>query len=90
VQGFFHDRVAAPEGVDPESGQKVEVPLPITVVEVTAFAPYVKAVEAEGLQHLYELGVEILTVQAEVLALAGLHQRADIFILLNDCDLSKA
>ena len=78
VQSLFYDRMPASEREDTETRQEVEIALSIPVVQVRAFSPHVEAIETEGLQHLHELGIEILTVEAEILALAGFDQRAEL------------
>ena len=78
VKRLLNDRVPASEGEDAETGQEVQVALAVPVVEVAALTFDIEAVETERLQYLYELGIEILAVQAEILALAGFDQRAKL------------
>ena len=68
--GPLDGRVGPAEGVDAEAGQKVEVALALVVVEVAALAPHVEAVEPEGLEDPDQLGVHVLGVEREVLAVA--------------------
>ena len=67
VQGCLDAGMAAAEGVNPESGQEVEVALPGCVVEVTAFAADVLSIEPDGLKRPGELAVQEPLVQREVL-----------------------
>ncbi len=67
VQGRLDRRVAAAEGINPESGQKIEVLLPGVVVKVTALAADVVTVEPESPDRPGELGVHVPLVQGEVL-----------------------
>ncbi len=66
VQGFLHHGMAAAERVDAEAGEEVEIPLAVAVVQIAAFALDVETIKAQRLQHLHELGVEVLAVKAEV------------------------
>jgi hypothetical protein len=62
-----HDgRVVPAHPEDPVAGEQVEVALPLLVEEIGAAGPHVLAVEAQGLEDLDHLGVEVLLVQLEV------------------------
>ena len=70
VQRLDDGRMAPTEGEDPEPGQKVEVTVPCVVDEIAALALDVEAVELESAEHPGQLGVDVLGVEGEVLALA--------------------
>jgi hypothetical protein len=70
--------MGTPEGKDTEAGKKVEVSLAVPIPEVAALSFDIETVEVERLQHLYELGIEVLAVETEILALAGFDQRAEL------------
>ncbi len=59
--------MAPAEGVNAESGQEVEVPLPGCVIEIAAFATDILSVKADGLERPGELAVEVPLMQREVL-----------------------
>src|SRR5215469_16022556 len=67
MQRGLHCHVAPAERVHAEARQEVEVAGAAVVVEVTALAPYVVAVETEGPERPCELLVHIALVQGEVL-----------------------
>ena len=70
VQRLHDRRMPRPEGEDAEPGQEVEVPVPFVVDEVATLTLVVEAVELEGAQHPGQLGIDVLGVESEVLALA--------------------
>ena len=71
VQGLAHHGVVAADAEDPEPGQEVGVALAIGVVEVGTFRALVHAVEADGVQHPGQLGVQVLAGEGVALPVAG-------------------
>ncbi len=67
-----HGMVAA-DGVDAEPGKKIEIVVPLFVVEVGTLGAGVDFVEANGALHLDEGAVEILMVQFVIFTHAGGH-----------------
>ncbi len=57
------------EGEDAEPGEEVEVALPLVVDEVAALALLEEAVELDGAEDTRQLRVDVLRMEAEVLAL---------------------
>ena len=65
---LLDDGVVAPAVVNRVAGEKIEVGVPVRVVEVRAFRPGVNAVKAKRFLHLDERAVEVLAVEVVVVA----------------------
>ena len=76
-------RVIAPDGEDAEPGEQIEVALPLAVVEVGPLGAHVVAIEADRLEHLDHLRVQVLLVQRELLAGARLQRVEDPAVVLH-------
>ena len=70
VQRLDDGRVAPAQGEHPEAGEEVEVPLPLVVDEVAALALLEEAAELDGAEDPRQLRVDVLRMEAEILALA--------------------
>ena len=70
--------MAPTEGVDPEAGEKVEIPLTLGIEEVAAFAADVEAIETDRLEHPGELVIQMLLMKRVVLPVSGTEQLANI------------
>ncbi len=70
VEGLADDGVVPPEAHHAEPGEHVQVVVPVGVPEVGALGPLVHLVEADGVEHARELGVEVPGVQFVPLAAA--------------------
>ena len=67
MEGRLDCRMTPAQGINPETGQEVEVALAGVVVEVAAVAPDVVAVEPESPERPGELGVHVPLMQGKVL-----------------------
>ena len=74
MDGLGDDGVVAPDVEDAVAAEKIEVSVALVVVEVGSLRPDVHPVEADGLLHLDERGIEMLAVQLVILAHAGSHE----------------
>ena len=71
MQRFADHGVVVAHAEDPEAGQEVGVTLAIGVVEVGTFRALVHTVEADGVQHPGELGVQVLAGEGVTLPMPG-------------------
>src|ERR1700722_12344390 len=62
--------VPAPEREHPETREEVEISVAFVVDEIAALALLVEASEFESAQHPWQLGVDVLGMQTEVLTTA--------------------
>jgi hypothetical protein len=75
----LHDGGMPPaQGEDPQPGQEIEVSVPFVVDEMATLAPDVEAVELENAEHPGQLGIDVLGVEGEVLALAFVQHLLEI------------
>ncbi len=71
MQRFADHGVVVADAEDPEARQEVGVALAVGVVEVGTLRALVHAVEADGVQHPGELGVQVLAGEGVALAVPG-------------------
>jgi hypothetical protein len=62
VEGGLQRRMAASEGIDPEAGEEVQVPISLGIEEVGPLTPDIEAVEPDRLEHAGQLEVQVLVV----------------------------
>ena len=72
------DGMVAADVEDAVPAQKIEVFMPLAVVEVGPLGPDVHPVEADGALHLDERGIEMLAVQLVVFAHPGRHEGFEV------------
>ena len=78
VQRLADDGMVPPGRENPESGQEVGVPVALAVVEVGTLGSFVDVVEADGVQHPGQLGVEVATGQLVSLPAARAQETGQI------------
>ena len=71
MQRLADHGVVVADAEDPEAGQEVGVAVALGVVEVGAFRALVHAVEADGVQHPGQLGVQVLAGEGVTLTTPG-------------------
>jgi hypothetical protein len=71
VQRLAYHRVVAPGGEHPEAGQEVGVRVAVGVVQVRALGPGVDLVEADRVQHLGLLRVQVRAAELVSVRLMG-------------------
>jgi hypothetical protein len=74
AQGLHDLRMISPHAEHPKAREQVEVAPPLGIEEVCPLGAHVVAVEAEGAQHLHQLGIEVLVVEVEPLPCPLLQQ----------------
>ena len=74
----FERRMAPTQGIDAETGEKVEVPLTLGIEEIGALAPDVEAIEADRLEYPRKLVIQMLLMERVVLSVSGTEQLANI------------
>ena len=70
VDGFAYDGVVPPQGEHTETGQHVQVVIARRVVQVGTLGVRVDLVEADGVQHAWQLRVEVPALQLVALVSA--------------------
>ncbi len=78
VQRLADHRVVASGREHAEAGQEIGVLVPLGVVQVRSLGPLVDLVEADGVQHLRLLGVQVPAVELITVAAMGREQRGEI------------
>ena len=78
VERSLESRMAAPECVDAEPREEVEIPVPFGVEQVRPLASDVEAIESDRLEHPGQLVVQVLVVQLVVLAVTRPEGRCNI------------
>ena len=63
LEDRFHFRVISPQRKDTPTGEQIEIFLPCLIPQPAPFAADVFLVEADGLEHFHERGVEMLGMQ---------------------------
>ena len=78
AQRVFDHRVTSAEGENAKTTQHIQVALALVVVEIATLTTLVKAVKSEGLDHLGQLGVEVLVMELEVFAVTLFQQFREV------------